>query len=505
MAEHVYADTVVIGGGTAGAAVAGRLVQHTTQSVLLLESGPDYGPFSEHRWPAQLLDARSLPSGHDWGYVNGASTGRPQHPLERARVIGGCSAHNGCASIWGSRADYDGWAALGNEGWSTDDLLPFFKLANETLRVKRIGSSEITPWQQACLDAAPKIGIPFVDDLNNLDEDVGMSTSPVNIVDGVRWNTAFSYLDPVRASGRLTVMGNMQVDRLTLQGQRVTAIEAIGPDGRVTVEAGRVIVCAGTYGSPIILLRSGIGPAAELRALGIESKLDLAVGQNLHDHPAVYLKYSGTPQLIAAMQDFASKGGVLFSEQTIAKFRSKYCTTAYDLHTFPVGGQFTDSASSWEFLLPVGNMTPLSRGSVQLTSADPFAAPKIDTAYLSDPEGRDLAVLWSGIELIRDYARQSPLAELIGEEILPTVDYTTPEAVRRDNLHYYHPVGTCKMGPETDSTAVVDSRGKVHGLDNLYVADAAIMPVIPRANTNIPALVVGERIAAWLTQSRGER
>ena len=500
MAEHLHADTVVIGGGTAGAAVAARLVQGTSQTVLLIESGPDYGAFAEQRWPAPLLDARSLPGGHDWNYVNGASTGRPEHPLERARVIGGCSSHNGCAAIWGSRVDYDNWAALGNEGWSADELLPFFKVANETLRVKRISTAEITPWQQACLETAPKIGIPQVADLNDLDEDIGMSTSPVNIVDGVRWNTAFAYLDPLRGNECLTIRGNMQVNRLQLEGNRVIALEVVGPDGPMTIEVGRVIVCAGTYGSPAILLRSGIGPAAELRALGIETKLDLAVGRNLHDHPAVYLKYSGTTQLVTSMMDFAASGGVLFSEQTIAKFRSKYCTSAYDLHLFPVGGQFMDTSDEWEFLLPVANMIPLSRGSVQLTSVDPFATLKIDTAYLSDPEGRDLDILWNGIELVRDYARQAPLADFVGEEISPTVHYKTPEDVRRDNLHYYHAVGTCKMGPESDPAAVVDARGKVHGLDNLYVADASIIPVVPRANTNLPVLVVGERISAWLTQ-----
>ena len=500
MAEDLFADTVIVGGGTAGAAVAARLIQGTSQNVLLIESGPDYGAFNEGRWPAPLLNARSLPAGHDWGYINGASSGRPEHPLERARVIGGCSAHNGCAAIWGSRADYDRWAALGNAGWSTDELLPFFTLANETLRVKRISSAEITPWQQACLDTAPRIGIPQVADLNNLDEDIGMSTSPVNIVDGVRWNTAFAYLDPVRDNARLTIQPHTQLDRLRLEGNRVIGLEVIGSNGPQTIEANQVVLCGGTYGSPAILLRSGIGPDADLRALGIETKLDLAVGRNLHDHPAVYLKYSGTRQLVAAMKDFIDRGGILFSEQTIAKFRSKYCTSAYDLHLFPVGGQFMDAADNWEFLLPVANMTPRSRGSVRLTSADPFATLKIDTAYLSDPEGRDLTILWNGIEQVRDYACQAPLAEWIGDEISPTVDYKTPEDVRRDNLHYYHPVGTCKMGPESDPTAVVDARGKVYGVDNLYVADASIMPIVPRANTNIPALVVGERIAAWLSQ-----
>jgi choline dehydrogenase-like flavoprotein len=501
MAEHLHTDVVVIGSGTAGAAMAARLVQSTSQTVLLIESGPDYGAFAEQRWPPALLDARSLPGGHDWGYVNSAHTGRLGHLLERARVIGGCSSHNGCAAIWGSRIDYDNWSALGNDGWSTDELLPFFKLANETLRVKRISSAEITPWHQACLDTASRIGIPQVDDLNDFDEDIGMSTSPVNIVDGVRWNTAFAYLDPLRDNARLTIQSQTQVDRLHLQNNRVDGVKAIGPDGPLTIHAGTVVMCAGTYGSPAILLRSGIGPASELSVLGIETKLDRAVGKNLHDHPAVYLKYSSTPQLVSAMLDFVARGGILFSEQTIAKFRSKYCTTAYDLHLFPVGGQFMDQADSWEFLLPVANMTPLSRGSVQLTSPDPLATLKIDTAYLSDPEGRDLAILWNGIELVREYACQEPLANLIGEEISPTVEYKTPEDVRRDNLHYYHPVGTCKMGPESDPAAVVDARGKVHGVDNLYVADASVMPVVPRANTNIPALVVGERIAAWLAQA----
>ena len=345
MAEHIYAETVVIGGGTAGAAVAARLVQAGSQSVLLIESGPDYGAFAEGR----LARATAGCAQSARAVMTGVTS------MAQAQVVRNIcwSGHASLAAAPRTTAarrsgaagsDYDGWAAAGNDGWSADDLLPFFKLATETLRVKRISSSEITPWQQACLDTAPKIGIPHVDDLNNLDEDIGMSTSPVNIVDGVRWNTAFAYLDPLRGSRSLTILGGMQVDRLRLEGNRVIAMEAIGPEGPVTIEAGRVVVCAGSYGSPAILLRSGIGPAAELHALGIETKLDLAVGKNLHDHPAVYLKYSGTPRLVAAMLDFAAKGGTLFSEQTIAKARSKYCTTAYDLHLFPVGGQFKDAA-----------------------------------------------------------------------------------------------------------------------------------------------------------------
>ncbi|MGQ0603182.1 MAG: GMC family oxidoreductase [Anaerolineales bacterium] len=494
-----YADTVVIGGGTSGAAVAGRLAQHTEQSVVVLEAGPDYGAFSAGQWPADLLDARAIPLSHDWGYTSAAATGRPHHPLERARVLGGCSAHNGCIAFWGHRTDYDGWAALGNPGWSTDELLPFFRQVNETLRVRRYAPAEITPFHEACLDAMLHSGHPLVEDLNNLDDDVGASIAAVNVQDGIRWNAAFAYLDPVRSNKRLTIAANVVVDRVRTQAGRATAIDVIGPNGPATIEAGRVVLCAGAYGSPAILLRSGIGPADELRTLGIEPITNLpGVGRNLHDHPGVYLQFSGTPRLIENLQAFSERGNTLVAEQSLAKLRSAHCSAAFDLHIFPVGGQAVQDRSRWEFTFPVANMTPLSRGTVTLRDRDPIAAPVIDTGYLTDPADADLDVLLSGIDVVREITRQPALAELLGEEISPSAHYTDRESVRRDCLHYFHPVGTCKMGPASDPMAVVDALGNVHGFDNLYVADTAIMPTIPRANTNIPVLVVAERIVDWL-------
>lgn len=497
-----YADTVVVGGGTAGAAVAGRLAEKSDRSVLLIEAGPDYGPFNPKAWPADLLDARHLPTSHGWGYTSAAVNALPNHPLERARVIGGCSSHNGCAAIWGSRADYDGWAALGNPGWAADDLRPFFRQANKRLRVRRPTPVEITPWHQACLEAAASMGVPIVEDLNDLDQDVGISTSPANIYDGIRWNAAFAYLDRVRAHGQLRVVGDTLVNRLRFNPGRVTAVEVVGPDGAAVIECARVVLCAGAYGSPGILLRSGIGPADELRASTIEPIQDLTgVGRNLHDHPAMYLKFSGSPELVQALRAFEAQGGILMTEQTIAKLRSPFCEKAFDLHLFPVGGPFpsADNADeAWEFLLPVANMTPQSRGILRLRSGDPSAAPLIDTGYLTDPDDADLTLLMSGVEVARQFARQPPLAAWIGHEIPPTANCHDRETIRRNCAHYFHPVGTCKMGPASDLAAVVDARGKVYGWDNLYVADASIMPVIPRANTNLPALVVGERIAGWL-------
>lgn len=497
-----FADTIVIGGGTAGAAMAGLLAESSDRSILLLEAGPDYGAFDAGGWAQELLDARSLPTSHDWGYTSAAAHGVPNHLLERARVIGGCSSHNGCAAIWGSRLDYDAWAALGNVGWSTDELLPFFEKTNERLRVRVPPASELTPFFVACLEAAPGAGIPLTANLNDLDQDVAIGQSPVNIYNHMRWNTAFAYLDPVRARGNLRVLDNAPVYRIRIENGRATGVEFRTTEGANVIHADQVIVCAGAYESPCILLRSGIGDAGELRGLGIEPVLNLrGVGKNLQDHPTLYLKHSGTSELIRAMQKFQGDGGVFYTEQCIAKFRSAYCDTAFDLHTFPVCGPFPGAGggeSDWQFLLPIANMTPLARGSVQLSCPDPTALPRIDTGYLTDSAGQDAKILASGLEIMRDYANQPSLRQMLGAELSESLAIRDLASIQRNCMHYYHPVGTCKMGIASDPDSVVDARGRVHGIENLFVADASIMPIIPRANTNIPALVVAERIATWL-------
>lgn len=502
VALPAFADTVVIGAGTAGAAVAGLLAERGDQSVLLLEAGPDYGARDSGRWPAELLDARALPTAtHDWGYDSGATWSHRTLPFERARVVGGCSAHNGCAEIWGSRLDYDGWVELGNPGWSSDELLPVFRAGAARLRVRRYRDEEITPFHAACLQAAPGAGIPVVGDLNDLDEDVGIATSPVNIVDGVRWNAAFAYLDPVRGRRHLTVAGDALTDRLMIRDRRVEAVVVLRDGVASSVRAGRVVLCAGAYGSPAILLRSGIGDAAELRALGIAPRLDLpGVGRNLQDHPVGGLLFAGTGELERRMREFAGAHW-LPEEQTIAKARSTRCKRGFDLHLFPIGGLQPDGGG-WRWTLPFACMAPRSRGAVRLASADAVAAPHIDHGYLSDPDGADLQVLGDGLELARAVAAQPPLAALLGDELLPGAATTTraelAELLKAFCMHYSHPVGTCRMGPARERAAVVDARGRVHGLDNAYVADASIMPIIPRANTNMPALVVGLQIAQWL-------
>jgi len=498
-----YADTVIVGGGSSGAVIAGRLAEHANRFVLLLEAGPDYGSYTTGIWPQSLLDARTIPIDHDWNYVSAAHYGKRGLALPRGRVLGGCSAVNGCAAICGHRADYDEWERQGNPGWSTQEVLPFFQSAMQRMHVRTPELKEITPWHQAILTSAPGAGIPLVEDLNDLEQDTGVAASPVNIAHGVRWNTAFAYLDPVRERSNLLIRGNVLVDRLVVQKGRVTGLEVIAADGSVYLEAGQVVLCAGTYGSPALLLRSGIGKPEELQALGISPVHALpGVGQNLHDHPAIEVHYSGTPELVASMQAFGEAGGRLYEEQTIAKARSSHCQSAFDLHLYPIGGPTSRNGSSWLFTIPVAHMTPRSRGSLRISSCDPEAPPVIDPGYLTDPHAYDLAVLLDGIDLVRTLAEQLPLARLIGTETLPGL-----HVQRRDELrtylrghaeHYYHPVGTCKMGSASDPLAVVDAYGQVHGMEGLTVADASIMPVIPRANTNMPCVVVGEKIASFL-------
>ena len=479
----VEADIVVIGGGSAGAALAGRAVE-SGREVVLVEAGPDYGPFGDPRWPADLVDARALALSHDWGYREGRWT------FERARVIGGCSSHNGAIAAVGHRSDYDAW---GLPGWSGNDVEPIFARVVERMRVRAYERSEAVPFHEHCLVAAEALGWTMASDLCDLDANDSFGLETVNVVGTTRWNTAFAYLDPVRASALLRIVDQTTVDRFetTPNGVRVLATRQ---GESLELVAGTLVLAAGVYGTPAILQRSGIGDATRLRSVGVASVADLpGVGANLHDHPMV-----GTDRVIGSelqgYLDEAAAAGFLPEEQTLGKALSTFAGDGlFDLHLFPVCWSTQTSILQGRVAVEVACVTPKSRGRCDIASADPSVAPFIDHAYLSDPEGHDLAVLRDGLALADEILDHESLAPLLGARV---TDVSTDEAVRREVVHYYHPVGTCAMGD--GPSAVCDAAGRVHGLSGVVVADASLMPQIPRANTNLPSVMIGERIAETL-------
>jgi choline dehydrogenase len=492
-------DVLIVGGGTAGAALAGIVARDTDLNVVLLEAGPDYGPFTGGRWPRELLDARRFGLTHDWGY---GGLLRPEHTkaraFERGRVLGGSSSHNGCIVRLGHRRDYDHWAELGNDGWGWDAVAPAFARAMRAMRVRQPEVAEATPFQAAFIHSAFASGIPRVDDLNDPDEVRGVSLAPVNIDHGVRWNAAFAYLDPVRERPNLRIIGDALVDRVELQAGRAVAVEAIIDGLRMRIPAERIVLAGGAYGSPAIMLRSGIGPADELAALGITPLHPLlGVGRRLTDHVTIPMLYWGSEELDRAMDEFEATGW-LPDEQALGKTRSSHCTEAFDLHLYTLSRRDAETGR-WFYHLAAANMTPQSYGSVRLTAADPHAPLVVDHGYLSDPDDEDLAVLGDGLEIVQEIVATSPLANLLASERRAGAGHISrtdaPAFIRRHVGIDYHPACTCRMGPASDETAVVDPTGKVHGLDDLYICDASIFPTLMRANTNLPAAMVAEKLA----------
>ena len=476
-------DAIVCGGGTAGPAVVARLVA-AGHRVLLLEAGPDYGPFEGEAWPAELVDAATIPTSHDWGYVSGEELPNRSLAYERARVIGGCSAHNGCTVGWGHRADYDGWRL---PGWSAEELLPLFRDVSRRMRVRRFLPEEIAPFHRAFIDAGVELGLPERDLLETLDPAPSVCVEPSNSPEGIRWNAAFAYLDAVRGEASLDVRGDTLVDRVLMSHGRAVGIRAIGPGGPFEAGADVVVLSAGTYGSPAILLRSGIGPAEDLRSLGITPVMDMpGVGTNLHDHPAfeVFLRPSREHDLRSS--SFAASGRPTPDEQSFCSAASSFGAGLVDLHVF------AEVSMDRRLGIFVACVAPRSRGRLTLRNADPEAVPRLDHAYLSDPEGRDLAVLVEGAELAHRFASSPSMAPLLDGDPDPAPGADLPGAIRRGVIHYWHPVGTCAMG------SVTDERGRVLDVEGLVVADASLMPRTPRATTNIPTLVVAERVAGFL-------
>lgn len=497
-------ETLVIGGGTAGTVVASRLAALSGGTVLLVEAGPDYGPLSEGRWPFELCDASQLPLSHDWGYRAAGATRERVSFLERARVIGGCSAHNGCQMVAGHRIDYDGWASDGNPGWSSEEIQPAFARALQGLRVRQPPRAELTPYGEASLEAMLAVSIPLVDDINDFDERIGVAPNPTNIVDGIRWNTAFAYLDPVRGAPNLRILDETTCDRLLVERSRVVgAILVSGSGSPFAIRSERTILAAGTYATPAVLLRSGIGDPEALRRAGIAVRHRLpGVGRNLQDHPAMALRFAGTPALRRASMEFA-KRQFHPEEQLVAKVDTGRGDSAFDLHFYTQGGERRGDLGQWIWEYMVAVLPTKSRGQVTIKDANPESSPVIENRFFERDGREDLDVLTDGFALLRDVTKQAAVADLLGPEVLPGGEYAVRADIRsvieRLVVSAYHPVGTCKMGPANDPETVVDASLSVHGLESIFVVDASVMPTIPRANTNLPTVAIAEHFVEMLS------
>jgi choline dehydrogenase-like flavoprotein len=457
-------DVIVVGGGTAGCVLAARLSEDPERTVCLVEAGPDYGHFADGRWPADMLDARTLPMSHLW------ETEAADRSASRARILGGCSAHNACLVVWGSREDYDEWG----DGWTFAEFEQYLRGAEASIRTRTDRTDDLSPFHRALLDAGPRVGLPQLEELNDLDATVGIAPAPVNAVGTVRWNAAFAYLDDARSRSNLTIVPETLVDRVEIAAGR--AVGVVSDSGRLTAET--VVVAAGAYGSPALLLRSGIGPYAQLRRLGVAVIEELPVGVGLADHPGVGIEWSPVTDHVPLDE------GPVFATSLLVRARSDSCPQGtWDLHVLP---WLEASDEGWRTTAVVYLLKPDSRGSVTLRSTDPRVPPAVDHGFLAEPH--DLDRLASGVGTIRALAEEAGC----GPELRPGDHDPLGAYLRREVRGIFHPTGTCAIG------AVVDARGAVLGVDGLLVADASIMPTIPRANTNLSTIAVAERIADWL-------